>query len=329
MVTVGIPKGLFYYRYFPLWKVFFDEINVTILVSGNTDKKILDQGIKWCVDEACLPIKVYHGHVFEIKDKVDYLFIPRFTSISRNEYICPKFGGLPDMIRSSFDNLPEIIDTEVNLRKSRRNSFKPFLETGIRLGKNRTEIKKAYRNALAQYRNYREEVKQGYFPGDLLEGRKVMEKGKNTMKILLLGHVYNTCDSFMNLNIVRKLRALGCSVLTMDMFDTGLIRKNSAHLKKAMFWEYGTTAIGCTYHIIENLKDSIDGIVYITSFGCGIDSFVSYLSEKRVRASSNIPFMTIAIDEHTGEAGLDTRLEAFIDTINWRKNNEGYFSSSG
>ncbi len=157
MVTVGIPKGLFYYRYFPLWKVFFDEINVTILVSGNTDKKILDQGIKWCVDEACLPIKVYHGHVFEIKDKVDYLFIPRFTSISRNEYICPKFGGLPDMIRSSFDNLPEIIDTEVNLRKSRRNSFKPFLETGIRLGKNRTEIKKAYRNALAQYRNYREE----------------------------------------------------------------------------------------------------------------------------------------------------------------------------
>jgi len=52
------------------------------------------------------------------------LFIPRFTSISKKEYICPKFGGLPDMIRNSIKGLPPLIDTEINLRKSKKKCNK-------------------------------------------------------------------------------------------------------------------------------------------------------------------------------------------------------------
>ena len=123
---VGIPRGLFYYKYFPLWKTFLEELGAEIVVSDYTSKKILDVGVKTCVDEICLPMKIYHGHIASLKDKVDYLFIPRFTSISRNEYVCPKFGGLPDMVRHSFKNLPVIIDTEVNLRKSNKNGIVIF-----------------------------------------------------------------------------------------------------------------------------------------------------------------------------------------------------------
>jgi len=73
-------------------------------------------------------LKIFFGHVINIKDSVDYLFIPRFTSISKNEYVCPKFGGLPDMVRHSICGLPGIIDTEINLRKSNKKKSSPLLE---------------------------------------------------------------------------------------------------------------------------------------------------------------------------------------------------------
>ena len=119
--TVGIPRGLFFYDYFPMWKTFLEELGVKVIVSDRTTKNILDEGCKSSVDEACLPVKVFHGHVKSLEGKVDYVLIPRYTSISRNEYICPKIGGLPDMIRHTLKGIPQIIDTEINLRKSKRN----------------------------------------------------------------------------------------------------------------------------------------------------------------------------------------------------------------
>jgi predicted nucleotide-binding protein (sugar kinase/HSP70/actin superfamily) len=75
-IKIGIPRSLFYYRLFPLWESFFEELGAELVVSDITSRKILDDGVKSCVDEACLPVKLFHGHVINIKDKVDYLFIP-------------------------------------------------------------------------------------------------------------------------------------------------------------------------------------------------------------------------------------------------------------
>jgi predicted nucleotide-binding protein (sugar kinase/HSP70/actin superfamily) len=36
--------------------------------------------------------------------------------------------------------------------------------------------------------------------------------------------------------------------------------------------------------------------------------------EKKFK-ENKIPFLYLIIDEHTGEAGFQTRLEAFVDTI--------------
>ncbi len=58
-------------------------------------------------------------HILNIKDKVDYLFIPRFTSVSKNEYICPKFGGLPDMVRNTIKDIPKIIRYRNKFKKVR------------------------------------------------------------------------------------------------------------------------------------------------------------------------------------------------------------------
>jgi len=335
-MKVGIPRGLFYYRYFPLWKTFLEELGAEITVSDATNKKILDDGVKSCVDEACLPVKLFHGHVINLAGRVDCIFIPRFTSISRNEYVCPEFGGLPDMIRHTVKNLPMLIDTEVNLRKSGRNSWKAALETGSCFGGSRADIKRAFSRAVEEYRLYRDTTRSGVmpsFPGGLqrdsgdrrdrkrpgiiptFPGGSQRDSGdtQKCLKIAVIGHAYNIYDSYINMDMLGKLRKLGAEAITVEMVDETEINRHTAALAKPMFWNFGRKALGSVSHFIE--KGDIDGIIYAMSFGCGIDSFVCDLAERKVRRETDTPMIVLTLDEHSGEAGMNTRLEAFIDMI--------------
>jgi predicted nucleotide-binding protein (sugar kinase/HSP70/actin superfamily) len=231
---VGIPRALFYYQYFPLWKTFFEELGAEIVVSGNTTKKIMDEGSKTCVDEACLPVKIFYGHVIELKDKVDYLFIPRFTSVSKGEYICPKFGGLPDMIRNTIPDLPIIIDTDVDLWKKGSNPLIPAFEVGGYFTRDRRKIQKAYRKALESVRDFRIEVKKGVLPDDILSKKlRLLKKADGPrLNIAVIGHSYNIYDSYVNMDMVNKLKNNGVNVLTVDMVDSNVIKEKVKTLSK-------------------------------------------------------------------------------------------------
>jgi len=326
---VGIPRALFYYHYFPLWKTFFEELGVDIVVSGNTTKKIIDDGSKTCVDEACLPIKIFYGHVIEIKNKVDYLFIPRFTSVSTGEYICPKFGGLPDMIKNTFVDLPEIIDVDIDLWKKGSNSFISAFEVGSYFTNERRKIKKAYRKAIESFKEYRDEVKKGILPDDILSKKLQLIKKTDEprLNISVIGHGYNIYDNYVNMDMINKLKNKGVNIFTIDMVNSSVINEKVKTLSKKMFWNYGTRAIGSALHFLD--RKDIDGIIYLMSFGCGIDSFICDLIERRVRRKKNMPFIILTIDEHSGEAGMDTRIEAFIDMIRWRNKSESNISAHG
>jgi len=326
---VGIPRGLFYYKYYPFWKTFFDELGVETVLSDMTNKKILDDGVKACVDEACLPVKVYYGHVINLIGRVDYLLIPRYTSISKNEYVCPKFGGLPDMIRHTIKGLPEIIDVEVNFRKSSRNAFAPALKAGSIFCDDAKKIKSAFKKAKASYREYCERILDGIFPVDILERKlSVLKKSsEDTLNIAVIGHVYNIYDSYINMNMIDKLKSYKSNIITIEMINGEIINEEASRLNKRMFWYFGRKAIGSISYILK--RNDIDGIIYLMSFGCGIDSFICDLSERRVRRAGDIPFMVLTIDEHSGQAGMDTRLEAFIDMVRWRKKYDSNVSAYG
>jgi predicted nucleotide-binding protein (sugar kinase/HSP70/actin superfamily) len=328
-IKIGIPRSLFYYRLFPLWESFFEELGAELVVSDITSRKILDDGVKSCVDEACLPVKLFHGHVINIKDKVDYLFIPRLTSISRDEYICPKFGGLPDMVRHTLKGLPQIIDTEINLRRSGSNALKSAMKIGAFISKDKKLIKKAYKKAIVSYKNFEQEVKKGVLPGDILDKKRTLQlvKPGEKLNIGIIGHPYNLYDSYMNMGLLKKLKDEGVNIISLEMIDDNVINKNSSLLPKKIFWNFGRKAIGSVMHFLD--RDDIDGIIYVMSFGCGVDSFVCDLTERKIRRKGNVPFTVLTIDEHSGEAGMDTRLEAFIDMIRWRKKNENNLSAHG
>ena len=311
---IGIPAGLYYFKYHGLWQSFFDCLGIKTVESGKTSREILDLGLKYSVNEACLPVKAYFGHVMVLKDKADYIFIPRYVSIHRGEYICPKFGALPDMIRNSLSGLPPLISPEINLRKSEKDIMKAVYDIADSLDIGRKEAKDAFRVALKEFHNQ-----------PLLKSQALTHG--QPVRVLLIGHPYLIYDKYLNLGIVSKLAKLGAEVMTLEMYDGVLLREKAAALNKPVFWSYATETMGLTYHLLD--VGGIDGIIYLTSFGCGIDSFVDYMMERRIKNGSRIPYFTVTIDEHAAEAGLDTRIEAFMDTVKRSKHDENNLSSYG
>ena len=75
-------------------------------------------GVKICVDDACLPIKIFHGHVTDLIGRVDAIPDPRLISIRPEEYICPKFIAYPEMIRYSVPGSPELLVMDYNAYSS-------------------------------------------------------------------------------------------------------------------------------------------------------------------------------------------------------------------
>lgn len=352
-VKVGIPRSLFYYKFISFWEKFFAELGAEVVVSEQTNKRILDDGVRACVDEACLPIKLFYGHVINLKNRVDYILVPRFTSISKKEYICPEFGGLPDMIRNTLKDLPYLIDTEVNLRNSKRGGLKAAIQTGAILGVDRRTAVRAYKSALefgdgshlftggdSAISGDGSHVSASVYSSMIMDSTNKSQKGENRpqgekgenrpqgcYRIAVIGHPYNIYDRYISMDLLGKLARYGVEVRTIEMVDEAQINSQAALLEKPMFWNYGRMAYGAALHLAE--AGMIDGFICVTSFGCGIDSFVNDLIERSIRKKYNIPFITMTIDEHTGEAGFNTRLEAFVDMLRWRNRNENYISAFG
>ncbi|MDK2932196.1 MAG: hypothetical protein PWP27_6 [Clostridiales bacterium] len=326
-IKVGIPRALLYYEYYPMWRTFLEELKVEVVLSDKTTKPILNDGVRHCVDEACLPVKLFHGHVMNIKDKVDYLFVPRLKSVAKSEYICPKFCGLPEMVKYSMSDLPPIIDSEVNLRKSKSQLYQSFYRVGKLFSNNTYEIKKAYHNALKKQAEFINQVRQGKYPIEIIENQKIYANGKENLCIALIGHVYNIYDQYISMDILSKLCQQGIKVITPELLNEEMIEYKANCLPKKMFWSFGKRLMGSILHLLD--MDNIDGIIYIMSFGCGIDAFVSDLCERKIRREKNLPFFLLTLDEHSGEAGVNTRLEAFIDMIRWRNRNESNISVHG
>lgn len=316
-LRVGIPRALMYYEFYPLWKCFFEELGAEVVLSEKTTRKTLDNGCEYCINDACLPIKIFHGHVADLIGKVDMIFVPRLRSVAKGEYICPKFTGLPEMIKSSFSTLSVVIDTEIYLRKSIKRLRNAFIEAGQYLSKDIKAIKNARDKAMLAHSDFIKEKQNGTMAIDILENR-VKPIIKNELNIAILGHVYNIYDKFVNMNLFNKLYSQGIGVMTPETFDINVINEKAATLEKKMFWTFGRELMGAAIHLLEK---NIDGVIYIMSFGCGIDSFVADLCERRFR-KQGIPFILLIIDEHSGEAGVNTRLEAFIDMIKWRKKDD-------
>lgn len=322
-MRIGIPRALFYHQYYPFWKNFFELLGHEVALSSPTNKQILKKGIELCVDDACLPIKIYHGHVADIMGKVDTIFIPRIVSIEPKEYICPKFLGLPDMIKNSISDLPNVLDAKLNLYEGKIKILDHIFQIGAFLKTNKSRILLAYYMALKAQKQFEcQMIEKSMIPQDLMcknheTGQdQTLIKNPSKITVLLLGHNYNIYDDFISMGLIRKLRETNIAFITSEMVTRENIYQGTKKLSKGMFWTLGKKTIGTAYYYLDQKK--IDGIIHVASFGCGPDSLVGELIEKKTKRDYNIPFLYLNLDEHAGEAGFNTRLEAFLDVLEGR-----------
>lgn len=295
-MKVGIPKSLLYYKYYHFIETFFKELGAEIVLSKDTNKEILNNGVKFCVDEACLPIKIFHGHVLDIKDKCDLIFIPRVMSLNNGEFICPKFCGLTEMVINSIPDLPKVLGEPIFCSKLKLRKW--ALKTGKNITRSPVKIEKALSLAIKAQNSFKSEKGNMKYP----------------INVALAGHPYNVKDSFINMNLIKKLNKHGIGILTEEDVEKSLKLQQTTSLFKRPFWTFAREIFGFSTYLAEN--HLIDGIIYVSSFGCGIDSVIVELIKNKI---GEFPFLILKMDEETGEAGFDTRIEAFSDMLERRK----------
>jgi predicted nucleotide-binding protein (sugar kinase/HSP70/actin superfamily) len=142
--------------------------------------------------------------------------------------------------------------------------------------------------------------------------------------VALIGHSYIVHDAFLNMNIVDKLRTLGIGVVTSESVSEQDMILETDNLFKTPFWYYAREYYGSAVSLYKH--GAIDGIIYLSTFSCGIDSIFTELVKQDIGATA---FMVLKLDEHTGEAAVDTRIEAFTDMLKRRAQNGHHISTNG
>ena len=319
---IGIARALSYYNYFPYYWGFFNHLGIDIVLSSPTTKKTLSEGSALVVTETCLPIKVFVGHIVELVNKgVKKIFVPSIQSIAPKIYNCSKIRGLPDLIRNVVKGDFEII--EATLDKSEKNlglyeflkqAVKPFGITDEKL------IKEASRAGFVVQNNFRVMMQQGLSFEEALknakEGKVVIspktEDSQGVIHVALVAHGYNIYDKKASMDIFKKLKNMGVVVHSAYQLTDEELASGICALDTTTYWANQLEVTGCAGHYLKS--DKIDGIITITAFGCGPDSLMIE-DIKRKAKNFQKPLLHLSIDEHTGEAGFVTRLEAFCDML--------------
>ncbi|TAK34945.1 MAG: hypothetical protein EPO21_07925 [Chloroflexota bacterium] len=322
MTRVGIPRALNYYQYLPMWRTFFERLGAEVVLSDPTTKAMLANGSSRVVAETCLPTKVYCGHVIDLVGKCDYLFIPSIRSLEENVYNCSKFLGLPDLVRAVVPNCPPILDIDIDINKGKRTLYGSIYDAGRRFAWNPLKVKKAAEAAWQIHQEYLDSLRSKQLtPPDILGETskplgKMMGAGRYDLTIAVIGHPYNIYDEHINHRFVKRLRAMGVRVVTAEMAREDELNAGTERIVGRPYWTYEDEVVGAAGHY---LHAQVDGVVAMVCFGCGPDSVMIDAIQRYAKQNARTPFMLITLDEHTAEAGLITRLEAFLDMLGRKK----------
>ena len=327
MVRIGIPRALLYYQYYPMWKTFFEELGAEVVVSPPTTQTMLSSGSSRVVAETCLPVKVFLGHVLSLVGECDYIFIPAIRSVKRKVYNCSKFLGLPDMTKAVIPESPPILDMDVDVNKGKRKLYQAIYQLGRHFTWNPFKVRQASIAAWQAYLNYNQLMssRKLTLPQAIerISGTPEMEPKTHSSHsastrgtIAIIGHPYLLYDEHINYRLIHRLEQSGYKVLTPEMLTTKGLESATVRLVGNAYWTYEAEIVGAGGYYLEN---GADGVIGIMTFGCGPDSLMMDMVRRHAARLKATPFMSLTLEEHTAEAGVVTRLEAFLDMMHRRE----------
>jgi predicted nucleotide-binding protein (sugar kinase/HSP70/actin superfamily) len=313
-VRIGIPNTLFAAYHLPYWRHFLMECGAEVVLSPPSESAMADRGGKLIPPEFCIPIKIFMGHILSLLEQgVDLILVPRMNSRVKDNFFCPKFIGLPEIVKYAIREtdgrllIPEVSCNGSHIRMLQLPG-QPLAPPG-RMRRAEQRANAAWEQLLARCR--RERL---ILPEACRESRPA--PGAAQLRIGLLGYAYNLYDPWISKGIPAKLTGLGASVLTWEMLPTDRIERGLRALRRPVYWNFGRTLLGTGLHFLA--APELDGIVYVSTFGCGPDSVVlKWLSLEA--AERQKPFLSLSLDEHAEDSHLQTRLEAFCDMLSAKK----------
>lgn len=188
------------------------------------------------------------------------------------------------------------------------------------------EIEKLY-DKVSDLKSLKETFKKAK---ELLYGVKT-DKSRPRIRIGVVGEIYVAMESATNMNVEKRLNALGAEVYNIQNISGwikhNIIPKRFNHSESWKAWnkalKYKTCACGGhdmenTGYIMEFAEMGFDGVVHLMPFGC-LPELITRSILPQLSEEYDIPVLTMSIDEQNGEANTQTRLEAFVDLCKNRK----------
>ena len=308
---IGINRSFLVNSYYPLYSTFFDELGFDIQVPDAPSRRGIDRrGAAFCY-----PVELAHGFfhaLLDVDDPPDAIFLPHFKAVpasdgnARSE-VCPLVQGETYYLKTTFGDelaalartgtrlLTPLIDMQAGLNAAK----KPLIETARALGAGRRKSEAAFLKAIA-----RQEACMAEMRSLGLRVLAELEKDPDRIAVVLFGRPYNAYVEEAHMGIPRKLASRGVWVLPLDFLPLDAERS-----KRHMYWGMGQLILKGARFVRQHPQ--LFG-TYITNFSCGPDSFViGYFREIMGRK----PSLTLELDSHTADAGLETRIEAFLDVL--------------
>jgi predicted CoA-substrate-specific enzyme activase len=310
---IGLPLALSSFSFLPFWSTFFHELGIEVAPGAITDRACLERSKEHAPPEVCLPLKAAHGHVAQLADdpRIDAIFLPHMIADRPTDGImgskfCPYVSVVPSLATSAAHNgagpKKPVLSPVVDLTLSHRWNAERLVEALRPVAHvSRRAAERAFAAGI--------EARDRQHDALLAMGREVMARTVDAGKpaIVLVGRPYNTLDTGISLDIPYHIADCGFDVIPMDCLPfepehlTGELRQ--------MFWHYGQRILSAIAQA--GRTDGLYG-VYLTSFGCGPDSFLLNYAEAIM---GDKPFLILELDEHGSNGGYQTRIEAFLDVV--------------
>ncbi|MEI7474203.1 MAG: acyl-CoA dehydratase activase-related protein [bacterium] len=323
-MKIGIPRALGYYSYYPFWHGFFNELGMEVVLSAKTTKKLVGNGSALVVSETCLPVKVYVGHVLDLLSKgVDVIYSPSIQSIAPKVYNCSKLRGLPDLIRNVVKKDFMLIEPTLDKSEKNQGLYQYLYESVAPLGiTDKKLIKKASKAGWECMNNYNLMTRGGVDPRVAMkravEGTVEFDQEETdyVTNIGIVAHGYNLYDEQVSMKVLEKLKQYNVKAFVPENLTLEQMAAGINNLETNLYWANEYEMTGAAGHFLKD--NNIDGLITITAFGCGPDSL---MVERMTRYAKRLkkPLLNLTIDEHTGEAGFVTRIEAFTDMLHRKK----------
>lgn len=301
---VGLPRASLFYELLPFWATLFHHLGFEPVISGRSSPLLLSRATGVLPSETCLPVKMTFGHVLELAEKhVDMIVLPSVVELPPTErsegdrsHACLYTQALPYMVSGVVPT--RVITPQVRFTEEFEGIAEGLITLCSQLGVSEEELQEAYREAKEAYATFRKRI--------LERGEQILS-GQFERAVVILGRPYNTYDSFLNLNLAAHLKRLGILAIPMGFLPLHHVALDEEW--RDLPWKFPRDMVRAA---LLTLGDKRLFPIVVSNFGCGPDGFTQKHLERVLRGK---PHLFLEFDEHRGEAGLITRLEAFAEEI--------------